>query len=170
MKQYWRSINELENTEEYQNFLHREFQEGASVLESDVSRRSFLKLMGASAALAGIAGCTVRKPSQKVRPYAKMPEYLTPGKSVYYATAMSLGEDVVGLLVKSQQGRPTKIEGNPGHLLSRGKTNSFHQASILDLYDPDRLKSVMTDGKSVDFDSFQKKQTSYLDFFLFCSC
>jgi MoCo/4Fe-4S cofactor protein with predicted Tat translocation signal len=163
MKQYWRSENELEKTEEYKKFLHREFQEDASVLDNDVSRRSFLKVMGASAALAGVTGCNVRKPSQKVRPYAKMPEYLTPGKAVFYATGMSVGEDVVGLLVKAQQGRPTKVEGNKGHSLSGGKTTAYNQASVLDLYDPDRLKTVFKDGKSVDSDAFKKALVSIVD-------
>ena len=146
MKSYWRSENQLNNTEEYKQFLHREFQEDASVLEDEVSRRSFLKLMGASAALAGVSGCSLRKPSQKIRPYAKMPEYIKPGKSVYYATSMAIGNDVAGLLAKTNQGRPTKLEGNPEYVGSNGKTNSFQQASILNLYDPDRLREIEKSG------------------------
>ena len=78
---------------------------------------------------------------------AKQPEDVVPGKAAYYATAMAVGEDVVGLLVESHEGRPTKIEGNPGHSQSLGKTKAFHQASVLNLYDPDRLKtSVGSEG------------------------
>lgn len=144
-KSYWRSFGELVKSKTFNKFLHREFQEGASEL-SDPSRRSFMKLMGASAALAGVSGCGLRKPVQTIRPYVKMPENLIPGKANYYATTMNVGPDVTGLLVESHEGRPTKIEGNPLHDSSLGTTSVFHQASILDLYDPDRLKHSMKNG------------------------
>lgn len=137
IKKFWRSKGELEDTEAYKSFLHREFQEGASEI-TDVSRRSFLKLMGASAALAGVAGCGIRKPSQKIRPYAKRPEDYIPGKAVYYATTFCDGFDVRGVLAETHEGRPTKLEGNP-LTLNKGKLSAQDQAQVLSLYDPDRL-------------------------------
>lgn len=149
-KHYWRSFDELEGSKEFEKFHHREFQEGASELEDGVTRRNFLKLMGASVAFATASGCSIRKPVQKIRPYAQMPEHLAVGKAVYYATTFVNGEDVVGVLAESSEGRPTKIEGNPLHPQSLGKTNHFQQASVLDLYDPDRVQNVLKSGKPVE--------------------
>ena len=148
-KHYWRSFDELEGSAEFERFNQREFQEGASELEDGVSRRNFLKLMGASVAFATASGC-IRKPVQKIRPYAQMPEHVAVGKATYYATTYSYGEDVVGVLAESSEGRPTKIEGNPLHPESLGKTNHFQQASVLDLYDPDRVQSMTKAGKPVE--------------------
>jgi MoCo/4Fe-4S cofactor protein with predicted Tat translocation signal len=141
-KSYWRSSEDVQNTSEFQEKKTREFAVGASELTDDVSRRDFLKIMGASIAFAGVSGCAVRRPERHIKPYAKQPEDVIPGKPSYYATAMAVSEDVVGLLVESHEGRPTKIEGNPAHSQSLGKTGLFQQASVLDLYDPDRLKNV----------------------------
>ena len=174
MKKQWRSLGQLSGAESFKRFLHREFQEGASVMEDSVTRRNFLKIMGASASLAGVMGCSIRRPVQTIRPFAKMPEYALPGKAVYYATSMSLGDDVVGLLVKSQQGRPTKIEGNPDHPGNKGKTTVYNQASILDLYDPDRVKSPSIEGKRVSRSDFYRwfdvllKGASVNDGYEFC--
>ena len=139
-KNYWRSFEQIEGSSQYKKYLYREFQEGAAFLEEGVSRRSFLKIMGASAALAGVSGCNIRRPKQHIRPYAQMPEFVVPGKATYYATAYQQGEDVSGVLVESYEGRPTKIEGNPRHRYSLGATTVFQQASVLSLYDPDRIK------------------------------
>ncbi len=141
-KSYWRSSEDVKNTADFQSKMNREFPEGASEFGDPVSRRNFLKIMGASIAFAGVSGCSVRRPERHIKPYAKQPEDVVPGKPSYYATAMAVGEDVVGLLVESHEGRPTKIEGNPAHIQSQGKTGLFHQASVLNLYDPDRLKDV----------------------------
>lgn len=154
----YRSFDELENNQDYLKFKHREFQEDASVLETPVSRRSFLKLMGATAMLAGASGCSMnfRKPVKHIYPYAKEPEHDVPDKILYFATSTNIGQDVIGLLAKSREGRPIKIEGNPSHPNSLGATSAFHQASILDLYDPDRqqqiLKKSVVSSKS-DFES-----------------
>ena len=138
---YWRSFGQLDDSQEYRNFLHREFQEGASELpKDDMTRRSFLKILGASFALAGLAGCDVRRPKRFITPYVKSPESFVPGKTMHYATTMTVGDDVVGLLAESFEGRPIKLEGNVNHPGSLGATKSFHQASVLGLYDPDRLK------------------------------
>jgi len=120
-KQYWKSLDELAEAPEYKEFLHREFPEGASELGSGVSRRKFLQVMGAGMALAGVTGCKiVRRPEVEILPYNKMPESLIPGLPQFYATAMSLKGEAVGLLVESHEGRPTKIEGNPRHPGSLG--------------------------------------------------
>lgn len=153
----WRSYNQLEGNEEYNRYLHREFQDGASLLDEPVSRRNFLKLLGASVAFAGLTGCGVRRPVQKIRPYAKRPEEIIPGEPLFYATACQLGEDVVGVVVETHEGRPTKIEGNPLHPGSLGAVKHFHQASILNLYDPDRLQQPIYNGapaEKVDFNEW----------------
>ncbi|MBT5855591.1 4Fe-4S dicluster domain-containing protein [bacterium] len=151
LKEFWRSLLDTEGASEAGSSdlnspvapAAGEFSKDASLLSSPKSRRSFIKLMGASFAFAGLTGCKgLRKPTRTIRPYAQQPESLTPGRSNYYATSMNVGDDVVGLLVESHEGRPTKIEGNPSHSLSLGATNKFHQASVLDLYDPDRLQHV----------------------------
>ena len=116
-----------------------------------ISRREFFRLMGASLGLAGMTAC-VRKPFQTIYPYARMPEHVLPGKSLYYATASHLGNDVAGLLVESHEGRPTKIEGNPTHASNRGATSHYHQARVLDLYDPDRLKTPVHRGQEKTLD------------------
>ena len=118
--------------------------------ELKLSRRNFFKLMGASTALGGLVSCGMpafRKPKQKIYPYAKAPQYVTPGNALYYATSMSLGRDVCGLIVKSHEGRPIKVEGNPDHPANLGKTNIYHQASVLDLYNPNRLKNTLIKNK-----------------------
>jgi len=147
LKTYWRSIarrktrlNVLGSRPE-----DAEFPPGADelVVEGGASRRKFMGILGASTALAGLTstGC-VRKPKQYIMPYAKRPEDLIPGAPVYYASAYQVGGTVMGLLVESQDGRPTKIEGNPQHSGSQGATDVFAQASILSLYDPERSREV----------------------------
>lgn len=139
-RRYWRGLEELAETPEFRESLEREFPAYASEL-LDESRRHFLKVMGASLALAGVgavAGC--RRPDHKILPYTEMPEDLIPGKPLFYASAMPTpGGGAEGLLVETHEGRPTKIEGNPLHPVNRGKSSLRSQAAILDLYDPDRL-------------------------------
>jgi len=128
-----------------------EFPEGASVLD-DPSRRTLLKLMGASLGLAGLTACS--RPVENILPAAKGVEDQIPGNPLYYATAMSLGGIATGLLVEAHDGRPTKIEGNPDHPFSRGAASAFHQASVLGLYDPDRSREVLHDGQPSTWDEF----------------
>jgi molybdopterin-containing oxidoreductase family iron-sulfur binding subunit len=149
---YWRSLNELARNEEYKKFVEREFPENADELKEGYSRRNFLQIMGASIALAGFAAC--RKPIVKIVPFTNMPEYLVPGKPVYYATSMPFGGYVTGLVVETNSGRPTKIEGNELHPSSKGATNLFHQAATLGLYDPDRSRGVRNNGQASDWNSF----------------
>ncbi|HSK10419.1 MAG TPA: TAT-variant-translocated molybdopterin oxidoreductase [Vicinamibacterales bacterium] len=134
---YWRSLEELADTEAFREALHREFPQGASELTDPVSRRTMLKLMGASLALAGVTACT-RQPAERIFPYVRQPEDLVPGRPLFFATAMPLAGYASALLVESHEGRPTKVEGNPEHPVNRGATDAFAQASILGLYDPDR--------------------------------
>lgn len=141
-RKYWRSIEEYSATPEFKELLEREFPVDASIMD-DTSRRSFIKVMGASMALAGAAtipGC--RRPDRKILPYAsEVPEHVVPGRPLFFATAMALpGGGAEGLLIETHAGRPTKIEGNPLHPINQGKTSAYAQSSILDLYDPDRLK------------------------------
>ena len=146
-KQYWRTLEELAGDPNFQELLHREFpRQAPSEWDDSVDRRDFLKLMGASLALAGLSGCG-RAPEQLIVPYVKQPDGIVPGKPQFYATAMPFGADAIGLLVESHEGRPTKIEGNPDHPSSLGATNAFAQASILDLYDPDRAQTVTQAGE-----------------------
>ncbi len=146
-KQYWRTLEELAGDPEFEELLHREFpRQAPSEWDDGVDRRDFLKLMAASLAFAGLSGCG-RTPEQYVVPYVKQPDGLTLGKPQFYATAMPFGADAVGLLVESHEGRPTKIEGNPDHPSSLGATNVFAQASILNLYDPDRAQTVTKYGE-----------------------
>ncbi len=155
-KKYWRNIDTKDVPESQNTFFTREFQEGMTELKDGVSRRDFIKLMGASAALAGVAGCSsVRLPKQEIKPYAKMPESVIPGQSLHYATVMTQGERVTGVLVETHEGRPTKIEGNESHPMSLGATGIYEQASVLDLYDPDRVKETQLSGTvSEDFEAW----------------
>ncbi len=144
--EYWRSLDELAGTPEFQELLHREFPQGASEFTDPVSRRTFVKLMGASLALAGVTACT-RQPTEKIVPYVRQPEEIIPGKPLYFATAMPLSGYATPLLVESHEGRPTKVEGNPDHPVSRGATDAVAQASVLGLYDPDRSQTLTYRGE-----------------------
>jgi len=151
--EYWRSLEELAGSEEFQEMLHREFPKGASEWIESFSRRGFLKTMGASLALAGLSGCT-RLPRQEIVPYVKQPENVVPGKPMFYATAFTLGGYASPVLVESHEFRPTKIEGNPDHPASLGGTDIYAQASLLDLYDPDRAQNITYLGDIRSWDAF----------------
>jgi MoCo/4Fe-4S cofactor protein with predicted Tat translocation signal len=151
--EYWRSLEELAEAPELQAHLQREFPEGATEWTDPTGRREFLRLMGASLALAGLTACT-SQPSDRIVPYARAPEEVIPGKPLFFATAMTLGGVATGLLVESHQGRPTKVEGNPLHPGSLGATDVFAQASILGLYDPDRSQVVLQAGSIGTWNGF----------------
>jgi len=168
---YWRSLDDLADTTEFRDFLEREFPAHASEL-SDPSRRNFLKVMGASLALAGAAsvpGC--RRPDHKIVAYNRKPEDVIHGKSMYYATALALpGGGCEGLIVESHEGRPTKIEGNPLHPWNQGKSSIRAQSQTLDLYDPDRLHhptrkqgDERVEGTWAEFDDFAGRHFSRFD-------
>ncbi len=143
-KQYWRSLEQLADTPEFKKFVAAEFPESVEEVADGVSRRKFLGLMGASIAFAGLVSC--RRPVEKIVPYVVAPENIIPGVPRYYATIMPVGLSNYGLLVENHDGRPTKIEGNPDHSSTRGATNAWLQASVLELYDPDRSKQVRFKG------------------------
>ncbi|MDZ7690113.1 MAG: TAT-variant-translocated molybdopterin oxidoreductase [Balneolaceae bacterium] len=154
---YWKSLNELAKNEEYEKFVEREFPEDATELNDKVSRRSFLRVMGASIALAGFASC--RRPVQKILPYSNQPEEVIPGEPLYYASAMPFQDALTGIVIENHEGRPTKIEGNEMHPASMGSSSIFNQGSILNMYDPDRSRFVRQDGE----------RSSYNDFITFCN-
>jgi molybdopterin-containing oxidoreductase family iron-sulfur binding subunit len=140
-KAYWRSLEELAESDEFYEALHREFPENASEWNDPVGRRRFMRLMGASLALAGLTACT-KQPTEYFAPYAKQPEEVTLGRALFFATAMPFAGSSIGLLAESHEGRPTKIEGNKDHPASLGATDLYAQASVLDLYDPDRTQTI----------------------------
>jgi MoCo/4Fe-4S cofactor protein with predicted Tat translocation signal len=161
-KTYWRSLEELADSPVFEEFVRREFPQQAEEWNDPVERRTFLKLMGASMALAGLSGCVIQPP-EKIVPYARQPEEIVPGKGLYFATAFSLGGIAVPLLAKSNEGRPTKLEGNPDHPNNRNAdpndrgssaTDIFSQASILTLYDPDRSQTPLYRGEHRPWTTF----------------
>jgi MoCo/4Fe-4S cofactor protein with predicted Tat translocation signal len=146
-KKYWRSIDELAGTPEFEAAVREEFPQHSSEWIDPVSRRGFLKLMGASMALAGLAGCT-KQPDEPIYPYVKAPEDLVLGKPVYFATASPFPTGAVPLLVKSDAYRPIKIDGNPEHPYNQGGSDPIAQGTLLDLYDPDRSQRVYYRGET----------------------
>jgi molybdopterin-containing oxidoreductase family iron-sulfur binding subunit len=156
---HWRSLGELEESPESRAFREREFPEGASEPPDALSRRTVLSLLGASAALAGVA---CRRPEERIVPYVQAPEEIVPGVARHYATTMpGSGTSAYGLVVESHEGRPTKVEGNELHPASLGSSSARVQASVLDLYDPDRSQAVLRRGERAswaDFAAFWKER------------
>src|SRR4029077_7109300 len=152
-KRYWRSLEELADTPEFQSWLEREFPAGAAELDG-VSRRNFLRLMGASMALAGIGLSGCRRPEGYLVPYTKSVEWLVPGKAVLYTTSMPGPRGGLPLIATTFEGRPTKLEGNPLVPSSNGGTDLFAQASVLDLFDPERARAFVLDGKQAAVEQF----------------
>jgi molybdopterin-containing oxidoreductase family iron-sulfur binding subunit len=161
-RHYWRSLEELAARPGFDALLAREFPRQAPGLLEAVDRRNFLQLMGASLALAGLSACT-RQPTEKIMPYVKAPEDIVPGRPLFFATAMPIGGIGFGLLVESHMGRPTKVEGNPDHPSSLGATDTFAQASVLGLYDPDRSQVVSSAGEIRPWSSFVTALQAALD-------
>jgi molybdopterin-containing oxidoreductase family iron-sulfur binding subunit len=153
-REYWRSLEELANMEGFEELLEREFPRQVGEWKSDAAgRRQFLKVMGASLALAGLSACT-RQPTETIMPYVRQPEEVIPGKALFFATAVPNTAVAVGVLVESHLGRPTKIEGNPEHPASLGATDAMTQAAVLDLYDPDRSQTLTYLGDIRPWSSF----------------
>jgi MoCo/4Fe-4S cofactor protein with predicted Tat translocation signal len=151
-KEYWRSLDQLADTPEFRDFLHREFPENASELTDGVSRRKFLVLMSASLGMAGLTAC--RRPVEHILPMSRLAEPMIPGEPLLFATVMNFAGHSQGLVVRSNDGRPTKVEGNPLHPTSQGATSVFAQSSILDLYDPDRARTVMQGAQKKSWKDF----------------
>jgi MoCo/4Fe-4S cofactor protein with predicted Tat translocation signal len=142
---WWRVLEERAGDPAFQAFLHNEFPSQVEAIIDPAARRTFLKLMGASMALAGLGACT-RQPPEHIVPYVRQPEEIIPGRPLFFATAMAVGGVAAGLLVESHEGRPTKIEGNPLHPGSLGASDAFAQAAVLGLYDPDRSQTLTSLG------------------------
>jgi MoCo/4Fe-4S cofactor protein with predicted Tat translocation signal len=168
-RKYWRSLDQLAETPEFRHWLEREFPQGASEFTDEVSRRHFVKIMSASFMLAGVGlaatGC--RRPLEKLEPFGKQPDDYVYGVPQFYATAMPTRGGAVPLVAKSYEGRPVKVEGNPRHPDSNGGTDRWTQASILNLYDPDRARAftkggvVVTPQEAIEFlNSFPRKFTA----------
>lgn len=151
-KNYWKSLHQLAESPEYQDFLHREFPKGASEFDNSWSRRKFLTLMGASMAMAGLTAC--RRPVEKIVPYVDRPEDLVPGIPQHYATSMPLGDSAYGLLVESHEGRPQKIEGNKLHPSTEGASSVLIQAQTLVLFDPERARHISHKGEQKSLEEF----------------
>jgi MoCo/4Fe-4S cofactor protein with predicted Tat translocation signal len=152
-KRFWQSLDELAETPQYRYRQENEFAQDIEEAEAGIDRREVLKIMAASAAMAGLSACT-KLPTEKIVPYVRPPEEIIPGKPLFYATSMPQSGVGTGLLVESHMGRPTKIEGNPEHPGSLGGTDVFNQASILTLYDPDRSQTVIHEGRIESWAAF----------------
>lgn len=152
-KEYWRSIEEHADTPEFREFIAEEYPHEIEEWDNSLSRRNFVKVMGASLALAGVSGCVIQ-PAEKIVPYVRPQEGMLPGKPNFFATAMSIGGVATGLLAKSFEGRPVKVEGNPDHPGSRGATDVLSQASILGMYDADRSQDILYRGDPKSWPGF----------------
>ncbi len=141
-KRFWQSLDDLADAPGFEEMLREEFPRQASELTDGVSRRGFMKVMGASLALAGMTGCT-KQPDEPIYPYIKQPEDLVLGRPNFFATAYPFPTGAAPVLVKSQAFRPVKVDGNPEHPASKGRSDLFTQATLLDLYDPDRSQHVV---------------------------
>ena len=157
-RRFWKNLDELAATPEFNELMAEEFPRQAMQGEwvDPVSRRGFLKVMGASLALAGLAGCT-KQPDEPIYPYIRMPENLVLGRPMYFATAHPFPTGAIPVLVKSEAFRPVKLEGNPDHPASKGKSDSLTQGTLLDLYDPDRSHEVRYKGQVGEFGNFQQQ-------------
>src|SRR6478736_2887579 len=159
-RKYWRSLGQLSDTPEFRGWLEREFPQGAAEFQGgEVSRRNFLQLMGASAALAGLSLSACRRPEKHLVPFTKGVEWSIPGKALFYATAIPGRRGFSPLVVTTYDGRPTKIEGNPLHPAVKGSSDIWAQSSILDLYDPERSRTFLAHGETSDGTSFDKALT-----------
>ncbi len=164
-RRFWKNLDELAETPAFHELMREEFPRQAGAMSGDgsgvgewvdaVSRRGFLKVMGASLALAGLAGCT-KQPDEPIYPYIRQPEDLVLGKPMYFATAHPFPTGAIPVLVKSDSFRPIKVDGNPEHPMSRGKSDAFTQATLLDLYDPDRSQHVLYRGEASGWGDFQQ--------------
>src|SRR5437016_7079436 len=146
---YWRSLDQLADTPEFRRWVDREFPSGASELTDPVTRRHFMRIMSASFLLAGVGLSGCRRPEEKILPFGKAPENYVHGLPQFFATAMPTRGSAVPLVVKSNDGRPTKVEGNALHPDSNGAADRYAQASLLDLYDPDRAMQFVKNGNIV---------------------
>ncbi|MFP6887978.1 MAG: TAT-variant-translocated molybdopterin oxidoreductase, partial [Opitutales bacterium] len=159
---YWKSLDDLAEMPAFRSWLEREFPEEASMLDG-VQRRGFMKVMAASFGLAGLGITGCRRPEQAIMPYGRSPEEIIPGIPNYYSTSIPSPHGNIPIIVESHQSRPTKIEGNSSYAPGGGTTNVHAQASVLDLYDPDRAQgsySRKVSGKTVSWKKLSKAQVA----------
>ncbi|MEO8041333.1 MAG: TAT-variant-translocated molybdopterin oxidoreductase [Acidobacteriota bacterium] len=161
-KDYWRSVDEFVDAPEFEEFVKREYPVHSEDWDNAVSRRTFVKLMGGTLALAGLSGCVIQ-PAEKIVPYVRPEQDMLPGKPLFFATAVSLGGVATGLLAKSFDGRPIKVEGNPDHPGSLGATDVLAQASLMDMYDPDRSQEISFRGSPKTWENFMSTLRSAID-------
>ena len=157
-KRFWSSLEELIDEEGFRSWLAAEFPAASSMFD-DPRRRQFLKLMGASLLLAGLAGCGQTKSDQAL-PYVNQPENLVPGVPVDYATALLFEGYAQPVIATTYSGRPTKLDGNPDHPVTRGKSDAFMQSAIFGLYDPERSKIPVHNGVSASWREFDGALTA----------
>lgn len=138
--------DELADRDE-QEFPQEMWEDAGIYANDEPSRRKFLQVMGASMALAGIGLTGCKRPEHHLLPYNDAPAEVIEGKSLYFATTYVLGGDPIGVLAETHEGRPTKVEGNPKHPNSLGRTHVFAQASVLDLYNPARARTPSKAGQ-----------------------
>jgi MoCo/4Fe-4S cofactor protein with predicted Tat translocation signal len=162
-KRYWRSIEELAESPVVAELVQREFPHAASEWDDAHSRRNFLMLMGASLALAGLQGCEKPSQDQKIVPYIKPPEGVTPGIPLFFATSMPFRGYSRPLLVTSREGRPIKVDGNDRHPASQGASDVFTQASLLQMYDPDRSQTVLQTSSIRNWSDFLSAFNTFVD-------
>lgn len=143
---FWRSLAEIADAPGKPDLARQEFPDGASEWPADLSRRNFVKLSAATIALASLSACT-KQPIREILPYVRQPEELVLGEPLYYATAMVIGGYATGVLVKSREGHPIKVDGNPDHPATLGGSSVWLQASILDLYNPSRSQAISNRGE-----------------------
>ncbi len=157
---FWRSLDELVGTSQFRAWAGDEFSpvmfEKRTRAEMGVNRREMLKLAAASFVLASLASCS-RAPEQELVPYVHTPAGRTPAKAQHFATTLTRGREAIGVIVTSNDGRPTKIEGNPKHPASLGATDTFAQAEVLGLCDPDRSQAVMHGNRVATWDAFSRE-------------
>ncbi len=153
---YWRSLEHLTASPKFQQWAEREFPETVLGAPDGKSRRDFMKIMGASFLLGGMGLTGCRRPEEALVPFSKMPHHYTHGVAQYFATSMPVRNSAIPLLVKSSDGRPTKVEGNPDVGECGGGTDSFAQASLLNLYDPDRSRYFIQSGKKSNLEDAEK--------------
>jgi molybdopterin-containing oxidoreductase family iron-sulfur binding subunit len=149
---YWRSLDELADTPAFQEFAAREFPKEFSFSLDPLTRRTLLKAMGASLGMAFLTSC--RRPLDTIIPYNQAPEDLVPGKPLFFASGVPRQGYLRGVLVETQMGRPTKIEGNPLHPDGAGTSDAFMQAAVLEMYDPDRSQKVRFKGAPATWTGF----------------
>jgi len=153
-RRFWKSLDEVEGGESFEQFVQREYPSQAHKFQDPPERREFLKLMGASLALAGVSASCTRQPKERIFAYAKNPESTLPGKALFYASAIPWSSGALGVLVESHEGRPTKLEGNPEHPASLGATDAQSQALVLGLYDPQRSQTTTLRGEVSTWNDF----------------